>query len=735
MRDLDGPFEHIERDRLQQLKDKFSKVVFTPSETDEREILIYMNSFFEDDASKKLLEIHRGSVKAAAKALKGRTAPFTVSTLKMCIKGLLTNDLLNDAAKMTLSEFSQNDIVLSEIADVLNLRYSDLDNWSWEADDGMYYEPRRQANGKYRIMMDQNILQAIFLHYVAVSWCSEFKELFQHFVLNSHFWRKNEKMTTKEQARYHYFRGQKPLDQGVEYAKGKTFWNTFFLSSLPASLEDGSDPYGEDRTGKPTEGKSGLGIRQVLLRQVATDVLLDKSLKGKIAVVQSDLQWYATGLPHSTLFAIMKFWGIPEDWMNFFKKFAQAPLRMDEASGSEVRIRRRGIPITDAFEKLFGECVLFAMDVAVNRSTGMTLYRFHDDLWLSGDPQQCAAAWKSIENFVRVLGLSINEKKTGSVYLCNGEKDPAVLSALPAGDVSVGMLKLTDTGEWAIDQSQVDAHIRQLQKQLGQCKSILSWVQTWNACMGRFFQDTFGKPANCFGQAHVNAILETHARMQRELFDDTASRSVTEYLRGIIARRLGVEDVPDCFFFLPEEFGGLGLKNPFIPFLVIRDQLMKNPNTYVPAFEEWEYKTYLIDKAHFDELSEIEKRRRAREIFDEDEESCLGEPFYSFEEYTLHRERYSLQLLKLWKRFIQQPDVKDIKLTNDLKPMFDALKHSHAVSWADMTSEQKWVMHLYAGELLRRFGALSIVDQNLLPSGVMRMLRKKKVTWQLILWD
>jgi hypothetical protein len=42
---------------------------------------------------------------------------------------------------------------------------------------------------------------------------------------------------------------------------------------------------------------------------------------------------------------------------------------------------------------------------------------------------------------------------------------------------------------------------------------------------------------------------------------------------------------------------------------------------------------------------------------------------------------------------------------------------------------------LYAEELKNRFGALSIVDRNLLPSGVMKMLKRKKVTWQLILWD
>jgi hypothetical protein len=71
--------------------------------------------------------------------------------------------------------------------------------------------------------------------------------------------------------------------------------------------------------------------------------------------VQSDLQWYATGLPHSTLWAVLRFWGIPEDFVTLFKKYAEAPLKMTATPGENVRTRRRGIPITDAFETLFSE--------------------------------------------------------------------------------------------------------------------------------------------------------------------------------------------------------------------------------------------------------------------------------------------------------------------------------------------------------------------------------------------
>ena len=734
--ELDSSFEHVQKYNLENLRDKFSNVVFTPLETDEIEINQYMASFFEDDHAASILEKLRTEVASFASDLKALASPFNSAVLKSCIQALLTNDLLDDDAKMTLSEFSNNDVVLDEIADVLNLRFSDLDNWTWEADEGMYYEPRRQANGKYRIMMDQDILQALFLHYIAVSWCEKLKSLFRGLPEDYKFWKGSMKMTTDQLDRHRYFTGSTPASaKGLAYEKAATFRDTFLLSSLPNSLRDGSDPYGENND-EGDETKTGLAIRQTLLRQIATDVIIRRSLYGAVAVVQSDLQWYATGLPHSTLWAVLGFWGVPADWLSFFKKFAEAPLRMGSTPGVDVRARKRGIPITDAFEKFFGECVLFSMDVAVNRLSRMTLIRFHDDLWLSGEPTQVANAWQTIERFVKVLGLDINFSKTGSVYFSNEGRDATLAAKFPQGSVCMGMLELTDDGEWAIDQKQVSAHRQQLQKQLGKCTSIISWVVTWNACMGKFFQNVFGSPANCFGQAHVDAILETYSNMQRELFA-SHDGSVTSFLREQILRLFGVEDIPDAFFFLPEEFGGLGLQNPFIPLFLLKDQLMEDPLKRIADFEKAERAKYKDIMETFNALSALEKQRRHKRIFDGNNKSLpmLDEAFFSFEEYTLYRETYSHELLLAHQDLMQKPSVQNIKLTNEIKPWFSELRHSHGQGWDDLSSENKWIMHLYAEELKKRFGALSIVDRNLLPSGVMKMLKRKKVTWQLILWD
>lgn len=732
--ELDGSFEHVQKYNLQNLKDKFSDVVFTPLETEEVEINRYLSSLFDDDDAKDILTRTREEVADYSARFKQLANPFDEQVLKDCIQALLTNDLLSDDAKATMTDFSENKVVLGEIADVLNLRFSDLDNWSWEADEGMYYEPRRQTNGKYRIMMDQDILQAIFLHYIAASWSAYLKPKFNSIARSTKFWRSTCNPSALAKSRRYYFTGeQNPPYSNVASTQMERFQDTFLLSALPSSLKHAADPY-DDKSEDVTE-KSGLAIRQLLLQQLATDVIIGRALHGEVAVVQSDLQWYATGLPHTTIHAIMRFWGISDSWLAFFTKFMEAPLRMDPTPGQNVRIRKRGIPITDCFEKLFGESVLWCMDLAVNRLTGMNLIRFHDDLWLCGKPATCAHAWDTIKECVRVLGLDINHSKTGSVYISDSEKDPSIATKFPPGPVCMGMLQLSPSGDWTLDQNQVSAHVRQLRKQLGESKSIIAWAQIWNACMGRFFKTAFGKPTTCFGQPHVDAILNTFAAMQSELFADH-NASVTEYLREQIRRRFDVPAVPDAFFFLSEDLGGLGLQNPFVPFFLLRGQLVSNPLDCLASFRVEEKKAYRKAKQNFEALTDKHRQSRYERIFASNgRDASPSEPFFSFEEYTAHREVYSSELGSTYHDLMREPSEMNVHLSADVAPLFEELSRSHGVAWGGMTREVQWIMHLYAGELEGNFGALSIVNRNMLPSGVMKMLKGRRVVWQQIIWE
>lgn len=131
---LDDPFEMVQtrqKERLQQLRDKFERVVFEPLETDESGIDHYLDSLFVGDSGKKVLEKLRDDVSKTGERMLSEKRLLDDRSLKWSIKALLKNQLLNDEKKASLQEFLRDEAVLTEIRDVLNMRYRDLQNWSW----------------------------------------------------------------------------------------------------------------------------------------------------------------------------------------------------------------------------------------------------------------------------------------------------------------------------------------------------------------------------------------------------------------------------------------------------------------------------------------------------------------------------------------------------------------------------------------------------------------------------
>jgi hypothetical protein len=188
----------------------------------------------------------------------------------------------------------------------------------------------------------------------------------------------------------------------------------------------------------------------------------------------------------------MTFVGFDSIWIEWFRKYLEAPLNMDNAGCSDGRTpkgpitRRRGVPMAHGPEKFLGELILYFLDVAVFRKTGLYLLRLHDDIWIHGPPVKVAEAWKTMQDIAKILGLAFNFNKTGSVYLKSSDaKDEKVAALLPNGPVVIGFLELNESsGEWDINQEAVSVHVQQLKHQLSECSSVLSWIQTWNSCIG-----------------------------------------------------------------------------------------------------------------------------------------------------------------------------------------------------------------------------------------------------------
>ncbi len=164
-----------------------------------------------------------------------------------------------------------------------------------------------------------------------------------------------------------------------------------------------------------------------------------------------------------------------------------------------------------------------------------------------------------MQDFTDVMSLESDYGKTGSVHLHDESAKNKVSHLLLKGDVLVGFLQLNpDSGNWIIDQQQVDAHVKQLRKMLASCSSIFSWIQTWNSCISHFFSQTFGQPESWFGRPHLDSILRTYQRIQQDLFgsENEVSTNVADYLKSVIESRFKVNDVPDTFLFSQKNMEG-----------------------------------------------------------------------------------------------------------------------------------------------------------------------------------
>lgn len=162
---LDGDFEIVEKqkERLHQLSEKFESVVFTPGDVDVEQIQGMLQARFANEDAAKALGTLRQRISNFGHRLANQSTPFTPVVLEWCISGLLQSDLLSDQKKNALDDFLKDKVVLAEIGDVLNMRFVDLQNWSWDADDGIPVEPRRQLNGKYRVVMVSSIERSTYV--------------------------------------------------------------------------------------------------------------------------------------------------------------------------------------------------------------------------------------------------------------------------------------------------------------------------------------------------------------------------------------------------------------------------------------------------------------------------------------------------------------------------------------------------------------------------------------------
>lgn len=771
--------EAVGRKEMYEQRAEWESLVFTTPNINPQLIQKYLQNLFEKTkTSQQALKELRASVKGSGKDLAIKSA-FTVDVLGRVAKILLKSDLLTPEKASVLKEFVRNKEVAREVVGVLNMRLASLDSWEWDHR-GIPLEMRRQLSGKYRVFMDADILDSILFQHIGMQWCVIFKKAFKNFQ-SSPAWRPYAKPISKQdRERREYFLGKEIESRSVNSERILTYQEDYFMSQLPGSIDEGTRGYDDDddddddNENEASNGKNPLEIKHSLLHLLVTESIIHRTLRGNFTAIRSDFKWFGPSLPHCTILAVMEFFGVENNWLKFFENFLKAPLRfIHDGPGADVQARKRGVPMSYFLSTCCGEVVLFCMDYAVNQEAGGAfLYRLHDDFWFWGEEEKCVNAWRAMSEFAKIMGLEFNEEKTGTVQMKTQNWKPRFRSQdelaspssesvsprsehdteskdinsvegeglLPKGDIRWGFLKLDpEEGRFLIDQEQVDTHIDELRLQLAACKSVFSWVKAWNSYFARFFSNNFVKPAMCFGRDHIDMVVSTLNRIERELFAGIANSpdNVTDYLRNMIAQRFQIYDLPAGFFYFPVEVGGLGLRNPHISFLAMRDSMRIRPESVLEeALHDIELK-YHSSKQSFERNGSPATSHVL---------SAGGEPavFLSLEEYTRYLENSSSELCAAYNTLTCVPDEISPNMTPEVSSCQARLRAKLGISrntsavdkgitfaeWNNMTPYWRWVAELYHTGMIQKYGGLDPVNSDSVPLGVAKVLMEGKVRWQ-----
>ncbi|KAL2151939.1 hypothetical protein VTH82DRAFT_5123 [Thermothelomyces myriococcoides] len=741
----------VGREEMHQQRATWEAYVFEAKETDRAAIKAYLDDVFSSKDAKRALDGVREAFERWQRDWDDRLH-FDEDTLETVITGMLRSDILTEEKRTTLRDFRSNKVVLAEIADVLNMRMSAIATWTWGAP--LIVEQRRNLNGRYRFYTDEDLLHSIFVYYVGLRWAVKLRGVLMGFIEKEGVWKSDTKPVSKADARRrHFFLNTTTLFERKSVHKERdSHFCKILLDQLPSSIGEVRGSYGSLENEEGDSKPSHVAVVQDLLHRLQTEIIMRTKLGSDITVIRSDFKWFGPSLPHSTIFTVLEYFGVKEEWIDFFRRVLETDLKFkQDPPDAPARTRKRGTLVSTPLSDFFSESILFCLDYAVNQqASGTRLYRLHDDMWLWGSSEVCSKAWSVVTRFTDMMGLELNTDKTGSARIAakNAAKAAASSGSLPKGDVKWGFLKLDPaTGRFLIDQAEVDKHINELRRQLSACRSVLDYIQAWNIYGHRFFANNFGKPAHCYGRAHVDSMLATFKRIQAALFPDHPG-GVAEYLKHTISSRFGipVSDIPDGYLYWPSSMGGLGLQNSFVFLLVNRRKVTEDPEKLMDKFLEEEELAYEHAKARFTGVNA--SFSSSGEDEDEDEAApqnygavnagdwrnkpefadLQNEPFMSFAEYARYRERTDWRLGDVYRKLIAEPKETLLEPSGALAAV--SAGQDKSVDWDLLSPYEKWVVQLYHKDMIGRFGGVNVVDQGLLPAGLIGMLRQSRFRWQ-----
>ncbi|KAF1967726.1 hypothetical protein BU23DRAFT_286884 [Bimuria novae-zelandiae CBS 107.79] len=672
---LEDEFELVEED-LESVHVAFEEHAFAKKDINAAEVAEYLNGLFEEAVGEFQLKYLRHEITTYGEDLMNGKDELEVELVEWCIEDLLKNGLLGTERKRKLQSYLQSESAIHELTDTLNVK--SIRGWGWRnGEAGLPVTARKNAEGQYCIIVEEDIIDMIFLHTLAVRWGMELKDRLngltstqagmKHLTEDDHSKRefylhpprpKFSSSTTFHSPMVHpqaytpaahpTYRGRnhprrklgppppplppsprmkpknkrgrrnhhvsQPLPYGMstclDEERCTVYMQSLFLSRLPKREGCSADKASESET------------EATLLKVLALEAKIRETFDGEVHGFHANFQSFASSLPHQTILMVFQHIGVSEEWLGIFKRFLMAPLNMGpivHGTADQVHTRTTGVPIAHAFETLFGEAVLFCLDLAIHHRTPSQtstpyLLRLRDKCYFVGKKEQCEEATRQVKTFAKVMGLNLSVKDFFS-----GE----TVEFVAFGRNGAYHAEKPNRVKQTVDVTKVAAAARNIKKTLAACSSLYEWVRTWNVTMGTYAPSLFGPLAHVFGKPHFKAVTQAYNLLYEIILD---GQNLTDHLRALLPAGLPHLDPAfpfEAWIHLPAAYGGLGVKSPYVA-LNQAQNLLEDPDTPLKNYLDSEEKYYEQLDATFNKLTTKQRTDKLESIFGDDEERLVA---------------------------------------------------------------------------------------------------------------
>jgi len=193
---LEDEFEMVEGG-LEDVLDKFEKHTFTTKEVHIEAVEEYLNNLFDNTAAQEQLRRLRQGLETYGEDVMTGQEEVDEDMVQWCIADLVKNELVSDEKKKTLQGYLQSPIALREITGTLNMK--SVRHWQCRgADKGLPVTARMNGEGKYCIAVEEEIVDMLFLHSLAVGWSVKLRECLKEAVSFKGVWPGNKLLTPDE---------------------------------------------------------------------------------------------------------------------------------------------------------------------------------------------------------------------------------------------------------------------------------------------------------------------------------------------------------------------------------------------------------------------------------------------------------------------------------------------------------------------------------------------------------